>query len=404
GYLLSPILKVWLFMFFLLLCTLPFGMIAQLNFLPAISHALLSDILVQCSLVIIVLSALLMIFKVFPALDFYTVFIRKEYALTEFFKGTGVGVAIMLVCAGLLYLNGNVSFQQASMPWDMVCLYLVYFLLVSLFEEFLFRSYPLLTLAERYPVWFAVLVNGLLFMLAHFGNPDVSVLGLINIALAGMFFAVYTFRKQNIAWAVGIHFAWNFTQAVILGYNLSGNKMSGMVKAIPQGDDWLSGGKFGIEGSAFCTVLLVICIAWLIYRNGFDVKETIFQYFGQESYAHLDFDVDHLFERKNFILFIDALDEIGEKENKDNALQAVKAFHLANSEIQIFCSSRNSDSLLGTCRELNFKYFDIIGVSLQQAETFIGRYFDGEEVKGKRLIKSLKDSRILDKLPKTPLT
>lgn len=269
GYLLSPILKVWLFMFFLLLCTLPFGMIAQLNFLPAISHALLSDILVQCSLVIIVLSALLMIFKVFPALDFYTVFIRKEYALTEFFKGTGVGVGIMLLCAGLLYLNGNVRFQQASMPWDMVCLYVVYFLLVSLFEEFLFRSYPLLTLAERYPVWFAVLVNGLLFMLAHFGNPDVSVLGLINIALAGMFFAVYTFRKQNIAWAVGIHFAWNFTQAVILGYNLSGNKMSGLVKAIPQGDDWLSGGKFGIEGSVFCTVLLLVCIAWL-FRKGFD--------------------------------------------------------------------------------------------------------------------------------------
>jgi len=118
----------------------------------------------------------------------------------------------------------------------------------------------------------------------------------------------------------------------------------------------------------------------------------------------LNFDVEDLFERKNFILFIDALDEIGDKENKDNALQAVKDFHLKNKEIQIFCSSRNSDSLLGTCRELNFKYFDIIGVSLQQAETFIGRYFDGEEVKGKRLIKSLKDSRILDKLPKTPLT
>lgn len=283
GYYLSPILKVWLFMFFLLLCTLPLGLIAQLSFLPTISYPLVSDILGHLGLVIVVLSALLMMFKVLPALDFYTVFIKREYALSEFFKGTGIGVGIMAICASLLYFNGNVSFEQAVMPWNMVCLYLIYFLLVSVFEEFLFRSYPLVTLAERYPMWFAVFVNGLLFMLAHFGNPDVSVLGLINIALAGMFFAIYTLQKRNIAWAVGVHFAWNFTQAIILGYNLSGNKMSGIVKAVPQGSDWLSGGKFGIEGSAFCTVLLVICIVWLLCRSGFGSREDYVQQIGEAT-------------------------------------------------------------------------------------------------------------------------
>lgn len=138
--------------------------------------------------------------------------------------------------------------------------------------------------------------------------------------------------------------------------------------------------------------------------NNFDVSNTIHKYFTNEIYKDLNFDTEVLFEEKNFILFIDALDEIGDKENKDKALEAVKTFHMTNSTIQIFCSSRNSDSLLGTCRQLNFRYFDIINISIQQAETFIDRYFDGEELKGKRLIKSLKDSRILDKLPKTPLT
>lgn len=138
--------------------------------------------------------------------------------------------------------------------------------------------------------------------------------------------------------------------------------------------------------------------------NNFDVSNTILKYFTNDIYKNLNFDAEVLFEKKNFILFIDALDEIGDKENKDKALEAVKTFHQTNSTIQIFCSSRNSDSLLGTCRQLNFRYFDIINISIQQAETFIDRYFDGEELKGKRLIKSLKDSRILDKLPKTPLT
>ncbi|WP_417559078.1 MULTISPECIES: NACHT domain-containing protein [Flavobacteriaceae] len=140
-----------------------------------------------------------------------------------------------------------------------------------------------------------------------------------------------------------------------------------------------------------------------VRENNFIIKDTIVKYFEQDIFQKLNFDVDELFENKNFILFIDALDEIGDKEDKELALQAIKDFHNMNSSIQIFCSSRNSESLLGTCRQLNFKYFDIVGVSLQQAETFIGRYFDGEEVKGKRLIKSLKDSKILEKLPKTPL-
>ena len=138
--------------------------------------------------------------------------------------------------------------------------------------------------------------------------------------------------------------------------------------------------------------------------NEFDVIKSIKNYFKSDNYISLNFDVDALLKKKNYILFIDALDEIGDKEFKEQALTTIKKFNQENPEIQIVCSSRNSDSLLGTCRELDFKYFEVNGVSIQQAETFIGRYFAGEKSKCERLVKSLKDSRILDKLPKTPLT
>ncbi|MFN0292314.1 lysostaphin resistance A-like protein [Pedobacter helvus] len=273
GYYLVPVLKIWVFMFFLLLCIIPFGLLLQFNFLPTIAHPIVNDIIAQLSLVVIVLGALLMMFKVFPDLGFYQVFIRKTSVLPEFFKGVGLGLVLMLLCALLLYANGNVVFEKANISGDTVCLYLLYFLLISAFEELLFRSYPLFALAERYPLWFAVLVNGLLFAFAHFANPGITALGALNITLAGMLFAIYTLQKRNIAWAVGVHFAWNFTQAVILGYNLSGNKMSGFVKAMPKGVDYLSGGEFGIEGSAICTVFLVGCISWLFYRKGFGLSE-----------------------------------------------------------------------------------------------------------------------------------
>jgi energy-coupling factor transporter ATP-binding protein EcfA2 len=138
--------------------------------------------------------------------------------------------------------------------------------------------------------------------------------------------------------------------------------------------------------------------------SNFDITTAINDYFKKDIFKDLHFKVDELLNKKNYVLFIDALDEIGNKEFKDRALEEVKKFQLNNPEIQIICSSRNSDSLLGTCRKLDFKYYEINGISIQQAETFLGRYFDNDQIKCKRLVKSLKDSRILDKLPKTPLT
>lgn len=274
GYYLMPILKVWLFMFFLLLCTIPFGLILQLNFLPSISSPIVTDSIAQLSLIVVVLGALLMMFKVFPEIDFYHVFIRKTSVLPEFLKGVMAGFLFMMLCALLLYANDNVKFEMAGVAWDSVCLYLIYFLLISVFEELLFRSYPLFALSERYPLWFAILVNGLLFALAHFANPGLTVLGIINITLAGILFALYTVQKQNISWAIGMHFAWNFTQAMVLGYHVSGNEMPGFVKALPQGADYFSGGQFGIEGSVFCTFFLVVFMGWLIYRNGLGNRES----------------------------------------------------------------------------------------------------------------------------------
>lgn len=138
--------------------------------------------------------------------------------------------------------------------------------------------------------------------------------------------------------------------------------------------------------------------------EGFSIEDTIRSYFQKELYRELLINIDDLLKKKNYILFIDALDEIGDKESRDKALEVVKEFSLQHPELQIICSSRGSDSLLGVCRDLDFRYYEITGISIEQAETFLGRYFEDDIVKYKRLVKSIKESRILEKLPKTPLT
>ena len=264
-YYLLPVFQLMIFVLFLLLSTIPFGLIAQFNFFAGISFPLLSELVLQVSLIIIVLSALLMMFEVFPELDFNTVFVIREHAISYFIKGSAIGFAIMVICAAVLYLNGNVSFAKSFISWDKVGLYLLYFLLISLFEELLFRTFPLFVIADKFSIWIAVMLNGLLFAFAHLANPGFTVLAAVNIALAGLVFSIYTLQKGNIAWAVGMHFGWNFTQAIILGYKVSGNDIKGAVIALPQGADYLSGGSFGIEGSVFCTILLIGYCGYLVY-------------------------------------------------------------------------------------------------------------------------------------------
>jgi energy-coupling factor transporter ATP-binding protein EcfA2 len=137
---------------------------------------------------------------------------------------------------------------------------------------------------------------------------------------------------------------------------------------------------------------------------GFDVIKLLEQYITQDGIKEIYLNIEEILEKRNFVLFIDALDEIGDSGQKEKALEAIQDFRNEYPEIKIYCSSRPGDSLISSCQKQKFKYLEIIGVSIQEAEQFIGRYFNEEQIKCKRLLKSLRDSHILDKLPKTPLT
>ena len=267
GYYLLPIFRIFIFAFFILAWLFPLGLIVNSNLLPDFTHSLVADTLTYGGMILVVLGALLMMFNIFPLLNFHNVYVRQQKSLIEFLKGCSFGIGIMLVCAVLVYLSDHVDFTILSISGGTFALYSIYFLFVAIFEEFLFRTYSLYVFAERFPFRFAVAINGILFALAHFSNPSFTILAALNIALAGILFAIYTLKSGSIARAVGIHFTWNFTQSVVLGYNVSGTKVQGLMKAIPKGADYISGGEFGIEGSVWSTLLLVLSIIWIVFKK-----------------------------------------------------------------------------------------------------------------------------------------
>jgi len=264
-YYLKPVFRVIIFVFFIFLWSIPFGLLTQFDVFKFSEDNLKGQLFYEFGAVIIITGALFMIFQTFPTRNFETVFIKRN-AIFPFLKGSIIGLLLIGCCSSIIYFSGNVAFTETKIDALNIAGYLCFFILAGIFEEFTFRSFPLVVFTERYPILISISLNGLLFGLIHASNPAFSVFALLNISLCGILFSIITLHKRNIWWAVGIHFGWNFTQGNLLGFKVSGLNQSGLINAVPKGNVLFSGGNFGIEGSIICTFILVICIIFLIFK------------------------------------------------------------------------------------------------------------------------------------------
>jgi membrane protease YdiL (CAAX protease family) len=265
-YYLMPFFRVLLFVLFIILCFLPVLIIFSFDFIPFNEKSLITQLFYEFGVALAVIGALLMVFKTLPNYDFETVFITDNKIISAFLKGSLIGFVLLVLCALLAYFNGNVTFTVGKINVLLFIGYFIYYIFVAIFEELLFRSFSLRVFTERYPIAIAILVSSILFGLAHLGNYYFNWIAMVNITLAGALFSIFILQKRNIAWAIGLHFGWNFTQGTILGYQVSGNNSLGLLSAKPVGASYLSGGNFGIESSLFCTLIMVILIAYLLIR------------------------------------------------------------------------------------------------------------------------------------------
>ena len=140
-----------------------------------------------------------------------------------------------------------------------------------------------------------------------------------------------------------------------------------------------------------------------VKNASYDINDAIRTYFKSE-WLNVEVDVDDIIQTNQCVIFVDALDELPILSEKERALQAVIDFNKEHSDIKIICSSRPSDYLFENSGTLGLKYLEIEPVNHQQIKSFLSLYFSENTTKSKRLLKSLKDTGILDKLPKTPMT
>ena len=201
-------------------------------------------------------------------------FVKKEI-LKEYGIGLVVGFAIFTIAVLISMLTGGLKLTGFSSTFALgtFLLFGLGFMIQGMAEEVLCRSYFMVSIARRYPIWVAAVLNALFFAALHLGNSGISVLALINLTLFGIFESVYFIKRGSIWGAAAAHSIWNFVQGNFFGIKVSGmNTSCSVLESVSvEGKDLLNGGAFGLEGSIAVTIVLVAGILFLLTMRAKDV-------------------------------------------------------------------------------------------------------------------------------------
>lgn len=197
--------------------------------------------------------------------DIHELIINRAHIDTSI--GFLVGALFMSTIAAILFCYGYYTPSINEFLYSDIFWCLCFYLLISVGEEIMFRGILHRMIADRFGVPAALIVSSLLFGFAHITNDNATVLSSVFIAVeAGLLLgAAYEFSR-NLWLPIGIHWAWNFTQGNIYGFNVSGNcdEVSVLSPEIT-GPDIMTGGEFGLEASVITTIIGLGLSVLLLY-------------------------------------------------------------------------------------------------------------------------------------------
>lgn len=189
----------------------------------------------------------------------------------KYFKGFSIGVLLMLIdtiliivfAGGKISINNNLSLEVVGI----VLLLMFGWLIQGAEEEIIIRGHMMPMLSKSMPVIVSIIISSSYFAILHLGNPNVSILAILNLFLFGTSMAVYALKEESIVGVCALHSAWNFTQGNIFGFPVSGLEANSIsILNLQVKGNILDGGAFGPEGGLIETIVVIVFIIILIVR------------------------------------------------------------------------------------------------------------------------------------------
>lgn len=187
-------------------------------------------------------------------------------AIPSLLKGLLIGFIMFLAVVIIGFALGQFRYNGFDFSQSVYFIpYLLGFAVQSFSEEFHQRGWTMTYIAKRHRVIVALIISSICFSASHLFNLGIDTLSLINIFLVGILFALMFWKYDNIWVCGGAHTAWNFSQGVIFGFNVSGNATPSILKCSQAGQNIINGGLFGPESSLIATIVITAAIILILY-------------------------------------------------------------------------------------------------------------------------------------------
>ena len=212
---------------------------------------------------------LLFFVKYFEKITYNYFGFSKENNLVAIKAGFGLAIFSVVGVVAILLISNNVSLTLSNdFKISTIIILIILVLIQGFLEEIVFRGYLMTRLAAKKGKWIAIILSSLFYLVFRMSNPTTSKLDLINIFLISIVMSLLYWYFDNILVIAIFHAFWNCISGVILGFNISGIRVSDSLFAVKAISDKqiLIGGSYGIEGSIIATVFFAI-LGLLVYMG-----------------------------------------------------------------------------------------------------------------------------------------
>ena len=218
-----------------------------------------------------IFSAVILLFfvKYFEKTTFEYFGFSKENNLEAIKVGAGLAIFSIVGVVVILLMSNNISLSLSKdLKIGIIIILTMLVLMQGFLEEVVFRGYLMTRLAAKKGKWIAILLSSLFYLVFRMSNPTTSKIDLLNIFLISVVMSLLYWYFDNILVIAIFHAFWNCISGVILGFNISGIKVSDSLFAVKAISDKqiLIGGSYGIEGSIIATVFFAI-LGLLVYMG-----------------------------------------------------------------------------------------------------------------------------------------
>jgi uncharacterized protein len=182
-----------------------------------------------------------------------------------FWQGCVWGLAYESLEILLIFALGGFSFGTLALAGAALVKYAVWwaigFVLVGIFEEFLFRGYAQFTLGSGIGFWPSAVLLSAAFGAVHLSNAGEGWVGALSVFCFGMFASFTLWRTGSLWFAIGYHAAGDYAETYIYSVPDSGLTATGhLLNSSIHGSRWLTGGTIGPEGSLMAFVMFAIVL------------------------------------------------------------------------------------------------------------------------------------------------